>query len=114
RRARHLHEDHGRAPEQAHRLHGESLDGAPPAPLVDESGRAVQMTMGRPLAIEGRRLGGNLDVAREGGGHVLLPSALAEGQGLGGGQGARGGRAHERPPYTWAPAITTGLTSQTV
>src|SRR5215472_3262885 len=110
--ARHLHEDHRRAPGQAYRLHGESLDGAPPAPLVDERGRAVQMTMGRPLAIEGRRLGGNLDVAREGGQNILLPSALDEGQGLAGRRRTRGGRAHGRPPYTEAPAITTGLTSQ--
>src|SRR5215472_13800634 len=110
RRARHFHEDHGRASGQAHRLHREPLDGAPAAPLVDEGGRTVQVAVGPPLTIEGRRLGGDLDVAREGGENVLFPSALDEGQGLAGRQRARRRRAHGRSPYTPAPAVTTRLT----
>ena len=50
------------------------------------------------VRIEGRRLGGDLDVAGERGKDVFLPAALNKSQCLSDGQRARGCAAHGRPP----------------
>src|SRR5206468_2015048 len=71
RRSRYFHEDHRSPSGKPYRLHGETFDGPTAAPLLDEGGRPVEMAVGRPLTVEGGRLGRDLDIAGEGGEHVL-------------------------------------------